>query len=109
MLRARLVALQEVLEILNDRDVRSTISSENVMQYADFMASVDSIKLRPARWQPVLSRHPLRARQRTPRIARTTIAQAIGQAKIAQGKIAQARPVHAGALPPGKAMWSRCA
>jgi NitT/TauT family transport system substrate-binding protein len=43
--------LEEVLEILNDPDVRYTTSPENVMKYADFMATVGSIKARPARWQ----------------------------------------------------------
>jgi NitT/TauT family transport system substrate-binding protein len=43
--------LEEVLEILNDPDVRYTTSPENVMKYADFMATVGSIKQRPARWQ----------------------------------------------------------
>jgi NitT/TauT family transport system substrate-binding protein len=45
------MTLEEVLEILSDADVRYTISPENVMQYAAFMATVGSIKLRPARWQ----------------------------------------------------------
>ena len=43
--------LDEVLEVLNDPDVRYTISPENVMKYADFMATVGSIKKRPTRWQ----------------------------------------------------------
>jgi NitT/TauT family transport system substrate-binding protein len=40
-----------VLEILNDPDVRYTTSPESLMKYADFMATVGSIKVRPARWQ----------------------------------------------------------
>jgi NitT/TauT family transport system substrate-binding protein len=43
--------LEEVLEILNDPDVRYTTSPESLMKYADFMATVGSIKARPARWQ----------------------------------------------------------
>lgn len=43
--------LDEVLEILQDPDVRYTVSPENVMKYADFMAGVGSIKVRPASWQ----------------------------------------------------------
>jgi NitT/TauT family transport system substrate-binding protein len=45
------MTLEEVLEVLNDADVRYSISPENVMKYADFMASVGSIKQRPGRWQ----------------------------------------------------------
>ena len=43
--------LEEVLEILNDPDVRYTTSPENVMKYAEFMATVGSLKARPAKWQ----------------------------------------------------------
>jgi len=43
--------LDEVLEVLNDPDIRYTTSPENLMKYADFMAGVGSIKLRPAAWQ----------------------------------------------------------
>lgn len=43
--------LAEVLEILGDPDVRYTTSPENVMKYADFMATVGSLKGRPAKWQ----------------------------------------------------------
>ena len=32
--------LEEVLEVLNDPDVRYTTSPENLMKYADFMADV---------------------------------------------------------------------
>ena len=45
------MALEEVLEVLADPDIRYTISPENLMQYGEFMASVGSIKLRPAAWQ----------------------------------------------------------
>lgn len=43
--------LDEVMEILNDRDVRFTTSPESVMKYANFMADVGSIKNRPKTWQ----------------------------------------------------------
>ena len=42
---------QAVLEVLNDPDVRYTTSPESLMKYADFMATVGSIKTRPQRWQ----------------------------------------------------------
>jgi NitT/TauT family transport system substrate-binding protein len=43
--------LDEVLEVLNDPDIRYTTSPESVMKYAEFMATVGSIKARPATWQ----------------------------------------------------------
>ena len=43
--------LEDLMEILNDPDVRFTTSPESVMKYANFMADVGSIKARPARWQ----------------------------------------------------------
>ena len=43
--------LDDLMEILNDPDVRFTTSPESVMKYADFMADVGSIKQRPAKWQ----------------------------------------------------------
>jgi NitT/TauT family transport system substrate-binding protein len=39
------------MEILNDPDIRFTTSPESVMKYANFMADVGSIKLRPNAWQ----------------------------------------------------------
>jgi NitT/TauT family transport system substrate-binding protein len=44
------MTLDEVLEVLNDPDIRYTTSPENLMKYADFMADVGSIKRRPAAW-----------------------------------------------------------
>ena len=41
----------DILEILNDPDVRFTTSPESLMTYANFMADVGSIKQRPAKWQ----------------------------------------------------------
>jgi NitT/TauT family transport system substrate-binding protein len=43
--------LEEILEVLNDPDMRFTTSPENVMKYADFMAGVGSLKQKPAAWQ----------------------------------------------------------
>lgn len=43
--------LDEVLEVLSDPDIRYTTSPESLMKYADFMASVGSVKARPAAWQ----------------------------------------------------------
>ena len=42
---------EDIMEILNDPDVRFTTSPESVMKYAEFMADVGSIKLKPAKWQ----------------------------------------------------------
>lgn len=43
--------LDDLMEVLNDTDVRFTTSPESVMTYANFMADVGSIKQRPAKWQ----------------------------------------------------------
>ena len=43
--------LDDIMEILNDPDVRFTTSPESVMKYATFMAEVGSIKVKPNRWQ----------------------------------------------------------
>ena len=43
--------IDEVLEILNDPDVRYTMSPENVMKYAEFMATVGTLKSKPASWK----------------------------------------------------------
>ena len=43
--------LEDLMEILNDPDMRFTTSPESVMKYATFMADVGSIKQRPAKWQ----------------------------------------------------------
>jgi NitT/TauT family transport system substrate-binding protein len=42
---------EDIMEILNDPDVRFTTSPESVMKYAEFMADVGSIKQRPVKWQ----------------------------------------------------------
>src|SRR5207249_10705354 len=38
---------EEILEVLNDPDIRFTTAPENLMRYASFMADVGSIKNRP--------------------------------------------------------------
>jgi len=43
--------IDDLMEILNDPDVRFTTSPESVMTYANFMADVGSIKQRPDKWQ----------------------------------------------------------
>jgi NitT/TauT family transport system substrate-binding protein len=43
--------LEDVMEILNDPDIRFTTSPESVMKYANFMADVGTIKGRPKSWQ----------------------------------------------------------
>jgi NitT/TauT family transport system substrate-binding protein len=43
--------LDDLMEILNDPDIRFTTSPESVMKYANFMADVGSIKARPEKWQ----------------------------------------------------------
>jgi len=43
--------MDDLMEVLNDPDVRFTTSPESVMKYANFMADVGSIKNRPQTWQ----------------------------------------------------------
>lgn len=43
--------LDEVMEVLEDKDVRYTTSPEALMKYADFMHSVGTLKIRPADWK----------------------------------------------------------
>jgi len=43
--------LDDLMEVLNDKDVRFTTSPESVMTYANFMGDVGSIKNRPKAWQ----------------------------------------------------------
>jgi NitT/TauT family transport system substrate-binding protein len=43
--------MDDLMEVLNDPDVRFTTSPENLMTYANFMADVGSIKNRPKAWQ----------------------------------------------------------
>jgi NitT/TauT family transport system substrate-binding protein len=41
----------DIMEIINDPDVRFTTSPESMMTYASFMAEVGSIKVKPKSWQ----------------------------------------------------------
>jgi NitT/TauT family transport system substrate-binding protein len=50
-MEARNMPLEEVLEVLNDPDIRYTTSPENLMKYADFMHGVGTLKKRPGTWQ----------------------------------------------------------
>ena len=43
--------IEEIMEILNDPDVRFTPSPENVLKYANFMNDVGTLKVRPKTWQ----------------------------------------------------------
>jgi sulfonate transport system substrate-binding protein len=43
--------LEDLMEVLDDKDVRFTTSPESVMTYANFMGEVGSIKNRPKAWQ----------------------------------------------------------
>jgi len=43
--------LDEVLEVLQDKDVRYTTSPEALMKYADFMHGVGTLKAKPADWK----------------------------------------------------------
>src|SRR5256714_14144595 len=43
--------IDDLMEVLNDPDIRFTTSPENLITYANFMADVGSIKQRPAKWQ----------------------------------------------------------
>ena len=44
-------ALEEIVDIVADPDVKFTTAPENVMKYAEFMSQVGSIATRPASWQ----------------------------------------------------------
>ena len=43
--------LDDVLEVLQDKDVRYTTSPEALMKYADFMHGVGTLKAKPADWK----------------------------------------------------------
>jgi NitT/TauT family transport system substrate-binding protein len=43
--------IDDLMEVLNDPDIRFTTSPESVMKYANFMADVGSIRVRPEKWQ----------------------------------------------------------
>ncbi|HJT88459.1 MAG TPA: hypothetical protein VJ732_11395 [Bryobacteraceae bacterium] len=42
---------QEILEVLNDPEIRFTTTPENVMKYAGFMHSIGSIRNQPSSWK----------------------------------------------------------
>jgi NitT/TauT family transport system substrate-binding protein len=44
------VSVDEVVEMLNDKDTRFSTTPDGIMQFADFMHLADSIKVRPASW-----------------------------------------------------------
>jgi NitT/TauT family transport system substrate-binding protein len=44
-------SLAELLEVLNDPDIKFSTTPENVMKYAGFMYDIGSIKNRPASWK----------------------------------------------------------
>jgi NitT/TauT family transport system substrate-binding protein len=48
--------MDDLMEVLNDPDIRFTTSPENLMTYANFMADVGSIKNRPKAWQDMFFR-----------------------------------------------------
>jgi NitT/TauT family transport system substrate-binding protein len=50
-LEEKRMTIDEVLEVLNDPDVRFTASPESIMKYGEFMHTVGSLKARPANWQ----------------------------------------------------------
>ena len=47
----------EVLAVLDDPDIKFTLTPQNVKTYADFMADIGSIKNRPASWKDVFFEH----------------------------------------------------
>lgn len=44
-------SVEEIVEVLSDPHIKFTTTPENVMNYADFMHTVGSIKNRPASWK----------------------------------------------------------
>jgi NitT/TauT family transport system substrate-binding protein len=42
---------EEIVEVLNDPDNKFTTTPENVMTYANFMADIGTLKVRPASWK----------------------------------------------------------
>lgn len=43
--------VEEIVEVLNDPDNKFTTTPENVMTYANFMADIGTLKVRPASWK----------------------------------------------------------
>jgi NitT/TauT family transport system substrate-binding protein len=44
-------SVKEIVDVLNDPDIKFTTTPENVMKYAGFMSDVGSIKNRPGSWK----------------------------------------------------------
>ena len=44
-------SVKEIVDVLNDPDIKFTTTPENVMKYAGFMADIGSIKNRPGSWK----------------------------------------------------------
>lgn len=44
-------SISELVEVLNDPDIRFTTTPQNVMRYAEFMHSIGSIQTRPEEWR----------------------------------------------------------
>ncbi|MGZ5201085.1 MAG: ABC transporter substrate-binding protein [Telluria sp.] len=44
-------SLDDVMKMLNDPEVKFTTTPQNVTKYADFMAKIGSIKVKPASWK----------------------------------------------------------
>jgi NitT/TauT family transport system substrate-binding protein len=44
-------SMEEILEVLNDPDIRFTTTPESVMKYAEFMAGIGSISNKPSSWK----------------------------------------------------------
>ncbi len=44
-------SVQEIVDVLNDPQIKFTTTPENVMKYADFMHAIGSIRNRPASWK----------------------------------------------------------
>jgi len=43
--------IDELVAILNDKDIKYTTASENLMKYAEFMHSIGTLKNKPASWK----------------------------------------------------------
>ncbi len=44
-------SVKEIVDVLNDPDIKFTTTPENIMKYASFMSDVGSIKNRPGSWK----------------------------------------------------------
>ena len=48
--------IDELVAILNDKDIKYTTASENLMKYAEFMHSIGTLKNKPASWKEMFFR-----------------------------------------------------